>query len=218
MSVSSLLIIWLELTRDSSYAAVLVVFVSGNIAANPQPTTCNFQTGDGNSNANAAALNSATPIYSAAAVTVTAYNVQTVTSIETGTMRTVFSTLVSVVTTTPTVIIKKGELSSFAKTGIGVGAAIGALFCLMLIGGMVVWMRQRKWVGEGGVFSVFGLGVRKEKEERNQHMGWWEKRQVAERKKMDAKGSIEKGGENGNAKGKVKVGMQETKDGQVVWV
>lgn len=131
------------------YAAVLVVFVSGNIAANPEPTTCILSSTEGATNANLAALNTAgggaTVTQLAQGVTVTATAVHTVTSYES--LQTIVSTIVSRVTTTatPTVIIKKGELSDFAKTGIGVGASVGALFCIMVLAGAAVSLRRRKW-------------------------------------------------------------------------
>ncbi|KAF2268781.1 hypothetical protein CC78DRAFT_565240 [Lojkania enalia] len=151
----------------AAYAAVLVVFVSGNIAADPIPTTCIFQ--NTNTGAGAAILNTVAPINSLGSLstanfvaTVMATPIATITYTQTVPQSavTIVSTVISQITATPTIIIKKGELSTFAKTGIGVGASVGALFCLMVIGcGAVpcLWRGWKKGIwrfGSGGRHSI----------------------------------------------------------------
>ncbi|KAF2687995.1 hypothetical protein K458DRAFT_415066 [Lentithecium fluviatile CBS 122367] len=141
----------------AAYAAVLVVFVSGNIAANPEPTICMLADANGNAaNVNADSLGTASGLLNtAAAATVTAVATSTLTFSETGSMRTILNTVTSTISSSPTVTMKKGEMSGLTKTGIGVGAALGALFILMLLGAFVVWVRERTWFGEGGLLSCF---------------------------------------------------------------
>ncbi|KAF2467612.1 uncharacterized protein BDR25DRAFT_344727 [Lindgomyces ingoldianus] len=136
----------------AGYAAVLVVFVSGNLVANPAPTTCNLS--NSNSNPNSAALNTALAANSAslAAITITATPAATATIIRTETIaqsiQTVISTVITHVSTLPTpsasTAPKREGLSSFAKTGIGVGAAVGVVFCCLALGcGVGPWMKKR---------------------------------------------------------------------------
>jgi len=142
------------------YAAVLVVFVSGNIAANPSPTFCLLANADSNAaNAGTDSMSTGSPLLNtAAAVTITAIETSTLTFSETGTMRTILSTITSTMSPTPTVILKKAEMSGLAKTGVGVGATIGALFILMLLGSFLVWVRKQAWPGVEGLFAVFARG------------------------------------------------------------
>ncbi|KAF2188317.1 hypothetical protein K469DRAFT_703823 [Zopfia rhizophila CBS 207.26] len=124
----------------AAYAAVLVVFVSGNFAANPAPTVCKLE------NSNVVSTNTALSDNDHATATIT--EMETVFR----SVQTVVSTVVSEVTTTPTAVVRKAELSTFAKTGIGVGASVGALFCLMVLGcGVWPWvnkrMKQKGWIG-----------------------------------------------------------------------
>jgi hypothetical protein len=143
--------------NPTSYAAVLVVFVSGNIAANPEPIHCVLV----NANSNAANAGPDTlgtgspPVGTAAAMTVTAIETSTLTFSETGTMRTVLSIVTSTLSSTPTVIMKKGEMSGLAKTGIGVGTAVAALFVLMLVGNFLIWVRKQTLLGSDGVLASF---------------------------------------------------------------
>jgi hypothetical protein len=130
---------------------VLVVFVSGNIAANPMPTVCVLQDAGASGGTNAVALNTQVPVSSVnVAATLTATALQTSLAQQSTaafqSVRTVVSTIELQATTTPTAVMKKSELSDFAKTGIGVGAAVGGLFCLMVIMcGILPWLKKRKW-------------------------------------------------------------------------
>src|SRR3712207_1926686 len=105
-----------ELTLECRYAAVLVVFVSGDIAANPEPTICvlSSKNGETESNAGTGGLEFADNKGSQA-VTVTAAAVQTVTASPTGSMQTVFSTVMETVTATPSVAAKKQQLDDASK-------------------------------------------------------------------------------------------------------
>ncbi|KAF1963508.1 hypothetical protein CC80DRAFT_530359 [Byssothecium circinans] len=154
----------------AAYAAVLVVFISGNIAAKPEATICVLANGNGNgiansiANSNPPVLNTATALPSqapAATVMVTASAIQSVTSYDISSMQTVISTILSTMTSTagtstPTAVAKTQGLSTVAKTGVGVGIAIGSIFCLMLLAGILAWVKNWHWGGHGGEF----LGLR----------------------------------------------------------
>ncbi|KAF2736153.1 hypothetical protein EJ04DRAFT_511280 [Polyplosphaeria fusca] len=128
----------------AAYAAVLVVFVSGNIAENPQPTLCVLQNGNAALAASQVALNSQAALNSAAPATIVTAAVATVTATETitltqgsQTVRTIVSTVMAQASPTATVIIRKGELSTVAKAGVGLGIAVAAAAALFLLAGCV---------------------------------------------------------------------------------
>jgi hypothetical protein len=116
--------------------------------------------------------------------------------------------------------MKKGEMSGLAKTGIGVGAAVGALFILMLLGSFVVSIRKQTWFGVDGVFSVFARrrarterrdwtgGVRTEKGTRTG---------VKKSSRSTSRGGATRKKEKGKEREKVVVEMRE-KEPHVVWV
>jgi hypothetical protein len=182
---------------------VLVVFVSGNIAVDPIPIRCILQDESGGALSNAA-LNNAVPQNSVIpTATVTATMIQTVLTVPSSMI--VFSTVVSNPSPTATVFVKKGEMSDLTKTGIGVGASVGLLFCLMVIVcGFLPWLRQKRWA------EIWSCGGSRR-----------------ERKKRDSRRRVEgsRGVWSFNEKNEVKEQVQETsatemelKDGRVVWV
>lgn len=154
-----------------------MVFVSGNIAQDPQPMVCTFQNGNAAIAAtqaafNTAALNTAAPVTVVnAAATVTATATVTLTQ-GSQSIRTIINTMWAQSTPTATVIIKKDQLSSIAKTGVGVGIAAAAVMALFFLGGcirMACWntgpviarfrsrreaaQKARKWPNGGVVWS-----------------------------------------------------------------
>jgi hypothetical protein len=194
--------------RQCRYAAVLVVFVSGNIAANPVPTVCMLADSNGNvMSANANGSSTASPLLDTMApATVTAMATSTLTFSETGSVRTILSTVTSTILSTPTADVKKGDMSGIAKTGIGVGSAVGVLLVLVLVGGVVAWVREKGWFGEGGAFAHL---VRR-KGNQNGKM---------ERRGGGRPGRSASGSRVGKEKGKGKVGVDERENGgHVVWV
>ena len=213
----------------SRYAAVLVVFVSGNIAANPEPTVVVLANGNGNAAAaDANILSAGTSLLptAAAAATVTFIETATLTLSETGSMRTIFSTITSTISPTPTVIMKKGEMSGLSKAGIGVGAAVAALFVLMLLGSSMVWVSQQKWAGADGVFGIFSRERWRANREtcvsgsRTSRDDWVGVREKQRKKSRSGVRSMDgKGNEKGKQREKV---VPETrakeKDAHVVWV
>lgn len=181
---------------------MLVVFISGNIAENPIPISCILQA-ENAGQLNNAALNTAVPQNSVIPTAMaTATVIQTVATAQ-ATM-TVFSTVVSNPPPTATVIVRKGEMSDLTKTGIGVGASVGLLFCLMIIVCVFLpWLRQKKWAG------IWSCGAC-----------------CDGRRKRDSKKQV-KGGrgiwsftEKEGAKEKMKKTnvSEESRDGQVLWV
>lgn len=143
---------------------MLVVFVSGNIAANPEPTICVLSGTNGETGATAGTgAQGSADNKGSQAVTVTATAVQTVTASPTGSMQTVFSTVMETITATPSVVPKKQQLDDVSKAGIGIGVAVGALLVVVLVVGMAAWMRNRVRFEKTDFFSDCVCGRRKKK-------------------------------------------------------
>lgn len=175
------------------------------------PTLCVFENGNGAVNANAdlspAPLNTDVPVIETvnaiATITVTATPMPTETVFQS--VMTVISTVVSQETSWPTAMPRKAGLSDFAKTGIGVGASVGALFCILVITcGIIPWVRRKRW---REVWNFSGLGITPKRRDRRTRVegsrGVWK---------------MAKNPENPKGEKERCPTESEERDGRVVWV
>jgi hypothetical protein len=116
--------------------------------------------------------------------------------------------------------MKKGEMSGLAKTGIGVGTAVAALFVLMLVGNFLMWVRKQTLLGSDGVFASFTRAKARDDTET-----WTGERRAVKTRRTGVSKDLRNEGRNAagrnSSKGREKrkvAGETRERDPHVVWV